>query len=84
VSSDRQPAAATHVEESEPIEPLTSELKWAIAYEVLHRLKMAAKSRLLSAEELDQVASLSCSLACKVATTESPTPPPVAREVMIL
>jgi hypothetical protein len=63
----------------------------AIAFEVHHRLKVAAKSRLLSVEELDlieflvaQVASLSSSLACKAATAESSTSPPLAREVVIL
>jgi hypothetical protein len=88
VSSDLQPAIAAHVEESEPVEPLTLELQLAITFEVLHRLKMAAKSRLLSVEELDLieflVASLSSSLACKTATAELPTPPLVAREVVIL
>jgi hypothetical protein len=63
----------------------------AIAFEVLHCLKMAVKSRLLSVVEFDlieflvaQIASLSFSLACKAATTELPAPPLVAREVMIL
>jgi hypothetical protein len=73
VSSDPQPAAAAHVEESE--DPLNPELKLAVTFEVLHRLKVAAKSRLLSIEELDlieflvaHVTSLSSSLACKAAT----------------
>jgi hypothetical protein len=72
-----QPAATVHVEESEPVEALTPELQFAIAFEVLHRLKMAVKSRLLSVEELDlikfliaQVVSLSSSLTCKTATAE--------------
>jgi hypothetical protein len=59
----------------------------AIAFEVLHHLKVVAKSWLLSMEELDlieflvaQVAALSSSLA---ATTESSAPPPVVREVVI-
>jgi hypothetical protein len=67
----------------EPVEALTPELQLAIAFEVLHRLKMAVKSRLLSTEELDLieflltlVASLSSSLACKAAAVESPMPPP--------
>jgi hypothetical protein len=62
-----------------------------IVFEVLHRLKMAVKSRMLSVEELDlieflvaQVASLSSSLTCKVATVESSTPPPLAREAVFL
>jgi hypothetical protein len=49
------------------------------------------KSRLLSTDELGliefllaQVASLRSSLAWKVATTESPVPPLVARELMFL
>jgi hypothetical protein len=87
VSSDPQPAATAHVEESE--DPLNPELKLAVTFEVLHRLKVAAKSRLLSMEELDlieflvaHVASLSSSLACKAATIESPAPPPEARQVV--
>jgi hypothetical protein len=59
----------------------------AVAFEVLHRLKVAVKSKLLSTDELGliefllaQVASLRSSLAWKVATTESP----VARELMFL
>jgi hypothetical protein len=63
----------------------------AIVFEVLHRLKMVVKSRMLSVEELDlieflvvQVASLSSSLTCKVATVESSTPPPLAREAVFL
>jgi hypothetical protein len=67
----------------EPVEALTPELQLAIAFEVLHCLKMAAKSRLLSTEELDLieflltlVASLSSSLACKAAAVESPMPCP--------
>jgi hypothetical protein len=88
VSSNPQPVAIAHVEESE--EPLTLELQLAVVFEVLHRLKVVAKSRWLSTEELDlieflvaQVTSLSSSLACKAATTESPVPPPVAHEVVI-
>jgi hypothetical protein len=45
-----QPADTAHVEESE--EPLTPELQLVVAFKVLHRLKVAAKSRLLSAKEL--------------------------------
>jgi hypothetical protein len=70
----------------EMVVALTPELQLAIAFEVFHRLRMAAKSRLLSVEELDLfeflVASLSSSLACKV--VESPVPPSVSCEVVIL
>jgi hypothetical protein len=55
VSSDPQPAAAAHVEEPELIEPLSPELQLTIAFEVLHHLEMAEKSRSLSAKELDLV-----------------------------
>jgi hypothetical protein len=59
-----------------------------VAFEVLHCLDMAVRSRSLPLEDLDlvefmvaQVASLSSSLACEVVITESPTPLPVACEV---
>jgi hypothetical protein len=50
VNSDPQPATAARVEEPEPVEALTPELRLAITFEVLHCLKMVTKSRILSAE----------------------------------
>jgi hypothetical protein len=90
-----QPDAAARVEGPASDEALTPELQLAVAFNVLHRLILAGKSRSLSAEELDlvgflvaQVASLSPSLAavvpCETDTAVSSTPPPVAREVVDL
>jgi hypothetical protein len=63
---DLQPDIVVHSEETTLDEVLTPELQLVVAFEVLHHLDMAEKSRSLSAEELDlveflvaQVASLS-------------------------
>jgi hypothetical protein len=45
VSLDPQPDAAAHVEAPASNEALTPELQLAVAFEVLHRLTLAAKSR---------------------------------------
>jgi hypothetical protein len=90
-----QPDVAVGDEEPASDEVLTPKLQLAIAFEVLHRLDMAEKSRSLSAEELDlveflvtQVASLSSSsvveLTCEVAIAVSLAPPLLAREAMNL
>jgi hypothetical protein len=83
--------AAVDIEDSPSIEVLALELQLAIAFEVLHRLGMAGRSRSLSMEELDlvefldtQVTMLSSSLAYKASIAESPMPTPVACQVVDL
>jgi hypothetical protein len=77
--------AATNIEDSPLVVVLTPELQLAIAFEVLHRLDMAERSRSLSKEEPDlveflvaQVTSLSSSLAYKASIVESSVPTLVA------
>jgi hypothetical protein len=93
MSLDLQPDVAAHIEEPTLDEVLSLDLQLAVAFEVLHHLRMAEKSRSLSTEELDlveflvaQVALLSSSLmvevVCKAAITVSPVPPSSTCEVM--
>jgi hypothetical protein len=93
ISLDLQPDVAAHIEEPTLDEVLSLDLQLAVAFEVLHHLRMAEKSRSLSTEELDlveflvaQVALLSSSLmvevVCKAAITVSPVPPSSTCEVM--
>jgi hypothetical protein len=83
--------AVIDVEDSPSVEVLTPELQLDIAFEVLHRLDMARRSRSLSMEELDlvefldtQVAMLSSSLAYGASIVESPMPTPMACQVVDL
>jgi hypothetical protein len=79
---------AVDINDSPSVEVFPLELQLVIAFEVLHRLDMAERSRSLSTIEFDlieflvtQVASLSSSLACETILTKSSTPPLVACEV---
>jgi hypothetical protein len=55
MSLDPQPDDATRIEEPALVETLTPELQLVVAFEVLHRLDMAEKSRSLFIEELDLI-----------------------------
>jgi hypothetical protein len=93
MSLDPQPNDATRIEEPALVETLTLELQLVVAFEVLHRLDMAEKSRSLFTEELDLIeflvtqdallrSSLAVEVACEAAIAESLTPTLVAREVV--